>query len=427
MLGQRVESGSKANRVDEMSNPLLTTKLTIPPQRPKLVLRPRLMTMLDEALLQQHRLILVSAKAGSGKTTLISEWVHQQERPATWLALDVNDNDPRRFFAYLVAALQQVGLEISTAVLNQLEMDHLLQAESLMADLINEIVSNPLRCLFVLDDFHLINNEWIHRAIAFFIEYQPPEVALILVTRVDPPLPLARLRGRSQVSEIRTADLLFTPQESLQFLTGVMRLDLTAETVSTLEARTEGWIVRLQMAALSMHSREHEAELAGFVAAFSGTNRYILDYLMEEVLARQSPDVKDFLLGTSILERMCGPLCDALQLAKFIDGQAMLAQLERSNLFVVPLDNDRRWYRYHHLFADLLNSTLRQRRSTAEIRELHRRASSWHQGQGDLEEALVHAIAAQDYERAATMIDENIVHMLSRSEAPVAYSESILT
>jgi LuxR family maltose regulon positive regulatory protein len=404
-----------------MAAPLLTTKLYIPPPRPNLVSRPRLMERLNEGLRLRHRLTLVSAKAGSGKTMLVSEWLHQQERPATWLSLDANDNDPRRFFSYLIAALHQLDTKIGQATLNQLETPRLPQAEALVAELINDVATSSIPFLLVLDDYHLIHNEWIHQAVGFLAEHQPPEMHLVLITRVDPPLPLARMRGRGQVTEIRDHDVRFTVEEAAQFLNQVMELDLPAEAVSTLERRTEGWIAGLQMAAISMQGRKQDGDMTAFVEAFGGTNRYILDYLMEEVLNQQAPVIQGFLMDTSILERMCGALCDAVRFGEAAtrDSQAILARLERSNLFVMPLDDERRWYRYHHLFADLLQSTLGQCRSAEQIRELHRRASRWHQDAGSLEEAMIHAMAAQDFERAASMIEQNIASMLSRSEAPV--------
>jgi LuxR family maltose regulon positive regulatory protein len=417
-----------------MATPLLATKLFMPPPRPNLVPRPRLMARLAEAQRSRHQLILVSAKAGSGKTTLVSEWLHavgahrvaplqkagQASVQTAWLSLDANDNDPRRFCAYLVAALQKLEIPIGQAVLGQLESPQLPQAEAIVTELVNYVASSSIPSVLVLDDYHLIQGEWVHQAVGFLAEHYPPEMQLVLITRVDPPLPLARLRGRGLVTEIRDHDLRFTRGEADQYLNESMALDLPAEAISTLEWRTEGWIAGLQMAAISMQGRKQEGDLAAFVEAFRGTNRYILDYLMEEVLGQQPPAIHDFLIETSILERLCGDLCDALRSeAGAGDSQAILTQLERSNLFVMPLDDERRWYRYHHLFADLLSSTLGERRSAVEIRELHSRASRWHQGEGSLEEAMVHALAAGDYERAASMIDENIVSMLSRSEAPV--------
>ncbi len=420
-----------------MTTPLLMTKLYIPPPSPNLVLRPRLMARLGKALRLQHRLTLISAKAGSGKTTLVSEWLHQQERPATWLSLDANDNDPRRFFSYLVAALHRLDIKIGQVAPGQLETPRLPQPEALVAELINDVATSSIPFLLVLDDYHLIQNEWVHEAVGFLVEHQPVNMHLVLITRVDPPLPLARLRGRGQITEIRDHDLRFTAQEAAQFLNQVMELDLPAEAVSTLEWRTEGWIAGLQMAAISMQGRKRAGDLTAFIEAFGGTNRFILDYLMEEVLNQQGPAIQDFLIETSILDRMCGALCDAVRSGEAEshgslaeadvrhgetvthDSQAILAHLERSNLFVMPLDDERRWYRYHHLFADLLKSTPGQRRSAEQIRELHRRASLWHQGEGSLEEAMIHAMAAQDFERAASLIEENIVSMFSRSEVPV--------
>jgi LuxR family maltose regulon positive regulatory protein len=369
---------------------------------------------------------LVSAKAGTGKTTLVSAWVQHQERPAQWLSLDKSDSDPRRFLSYLLAALRQLGLQSKWG---PLEAPQLPPAESLATELINEMAGIARPCLLVLDDYHLIQDEWIHEAVGFLAEHQPPEMHLVLITRVDPPLPLARLRGRGLLTEIRDHDLRFTAEEAARFLQ-VMGLELSAEAISALERRTEGWIVGLQMAAISMRGRTRADELAAFLDAFGGTNRYVLDYLTEEVLSQQPPAIQDFLFETSILSRMCADLCDAVRFGEAEspgsptgtdarDSQAILAQLERTNLFVTPLDDERCWYRYHHLFADLVQSTLKQRRSVEDVRELHRRASRWHQSQGFLEEAMLHAMAAKDYERAASMIDENVVSLLSHSEAPV--------
>jgi LuxR family maltose regulon positive regulatory protein len=396
------------------------------------------MVKLEEALHRRCRLTLVSAKAGSGKTTLASEWLHQQKRPAAWLSLDANDNEPRRFFSYLVASLHQLGIKIDPSLLKPLEMGQLPPAEAFVVDLINEVATQSNHFLLILDDYHLIQSDWIHQAVGFLIEHQPPEMHLILLTRVDPPLSLARLRGRGQIAEIRGDLLRFVPEEATQFLNEVMNLDLPADAISTLEGRTEGWIVGLQMAAISMQNIKQEEDLSAFIEAFRGTNRFILDYLLEEVLSQQTPVIQEFLLNTSILERMCGSLCDAVlfngargsgdrteaqvNLAAGKDSQAILVQLERTNLFVVSLDAERRWYRYHHLFADLLQSSLRERRPDEDIRELHNRASRWFRREEHLEEAMIHALAAQDYDRAAAMIDENIVSMLSRSEGPVLLS-----
>ena len=400
-----------------MGTPLLTTKLFIPVQRSNLVNRLRLSVELDEAC-QDHRIILVSAKAGSGKTTLVSEWLQQQDRPAAWLSLDVNDNDPQRFFSYLFLALQSLQLQISPSLMSQMEASELPQIEAFVGQLINDLASAGTAFHLVLDDFHLIHHEWIHQALSYLVEHLPPnQQMIIIITRADPPLPLTRLRGRGQIAEIRDQDLRFSAQEAAQFFNDVMHLGLTQDAIAKLEGRTEGWITGLQMAAISMRGLDQSGDRTSFIETFGGTNRYILDYLMDEVMSRQSKSMRNFLLETSILERMCAPLCASL--TEFPDSQTILSQLEQENLFVVALDNERRWYRYHHLFADLLRSSLHEQYSAAKIDDLHRRAGLWHHQQGNLEEAMIHAMAGKDYTHAAQMIDENIASMLSRSEAPV--------
>ncbi len=295
-----------------MSTTLLRTKLYIPPQRPNLVPRPRLMGRLAAGLCQRHRLTLVSAKAGSGKTTLVSEWLHQQERPAAWLSLDANDNDPRRFFRYLVAALQTWDSEIGRGALAQLEAPELPQPEALVAELINDVAAGPTPFFLVLDDYHLIQNEWIHQAVGFLAEHQPPEMHPVLITRVDPPCRLPGCGAGARSPRSGTAICASRKAKSPSFSTG-MELDLPAEAVSALEGRTEGWIAGLQMAAISMQGHRQAGGRTAFIEAFGGTNRFILDYLMEEVLNQQPPAIQDFLIETSILERMCGDLCDAVR------------------------------------------------------------------------------------------------------------------
>lgn len=379
-----------------------------------MVFRPRLIGKLEEALNRQHRLTLISARAGSGKTTLASEWLHRQERPAIWLSLDAKDNDPRRFTRYLVETFRQLDIAIGQAGLSQSENPELPPADILMTGLINEIASHAVPFLFVLDDYHMIQSDWIHQAIGFLIEHQPPEMHLIITTRVDPPLSLAQLRVRGQLTEIKDRDLLFTAGEVVEFLNDMMELDLSPQAIATIERRTEGWAAGLQMAAISAQGHKQGGDLEAFIQAFGGTNRFILDYLMEEVLYQQSPAIQDFLMETSILEQMCGELCDAVHFgrATHAGSQATLVQLERTNLFVIPLDDERRWYRYHHLFADLLQSILRQHRSREQIDEIHRRASQWYQSDGLLAEAMSHILAARDFERAASMIDENIMKLV---------------
>ena len=407
-----------------MSLQHLKTKLTIPPQRPNLVLRSRLLKQLDEENLQ-HGLILVSARAGSGKTTLISEWAHRQKYPVAWLSLDAGDNDPNRFISYLAAALDRSGIPMSQSILTQLDPSTLPQVETLITELIDKITDNSTSIIIILDDYHLIQNEWVHDVLEFLIEHQPPELQLICITRIDPPLPLARLRVRNQLTEIRDSDLRFTTEEAIQFFNETMALDLPSESVASLDERAEGWIAGLQLAAISAKGHQQDGDLASFIRVYSGTNRYILDYLMEEVLRQQSQAIQDFLLETSILERMCGDLCDAVRIdgneevLQRNDSQKILEELEQKNLFVIPLDDERQWYRYHHLFADLLKSTLKQHKSKEQIRALHHRACQWHQREENLDETMSHAIDARDYEQAALMIDENIAGMYSRSEIPV--------
>jgi LuxR family maltose regulon positive regulatory protein len=401
----------------------LKTKLTIPPQRSNLVLRSRLLSQLDDEKKQQG-LILVSARAGSGKTTLISEWAHQQKCPVAWLSLDTSDNDLKRFASYLVAALDCAGISMDQSTPAQLDMSIWPQVEIFLSEIIAKITANSTSIIIILDDYHLIQNEWIHKAVEFLLEHQPPELLLFCITRIDPPLPLARLRARNQLTEIRDSDLRFTTEEAVQFFHETMALDLPSESVTILDERAEGWIAGLQLAAISAKSHQSDGNLDSFIQAFGGTNRFILDYLMEEVLRQQSQGIQDFLLETAILERMCGDLCDAFRLGENKedlqrkDSQEILEELEQRNLFVIPLDDERHWYRYHHLFSDLLKSTLKQHKSEEQIRALHHRACQWHQREGNLDEAMSHAMAAQDYEQAALMVDENIAGMYSRSEIP---------
>lgn len=402
----------------------LKTKLTIPPQRLNLVVRSRLLSQLNDGKKQQG-LILVSARAGSGKTTLVSEWAHQQKCPVAWLSLDTSDNDLKRFASYLVAVLDCARISMDQSTPAQLDMSIWPQVEIFLSEIIAKITANSTSIIIILDDYHLIQNEWIHKAVEFLLEHQPPELLLICITRIDPPLPLARLRARNQLTEIRDSDLRFTTEETVQFFHETMALDLPSESVTTLDERAEGWIAGLQLAAISAKGHQANGDLASFIQAFGGTNRFILDYLMEEVLRQQPQAIQDFLLETAILERMCGDLCDAVRLGENKedlqrkDSQKILEELEQRNLFVFPLDDERHWYRYHHLFTDLLRSTLKQHKSEDQIRTLHHRARQWHQREGNLEEAMSHAMAAQDYEQAALMIDENIAGMYSRSEIPV--------
>src|SRR5918992_5559943 len=389
-----------------MSTPILTTKLYIPPPQPKVVLRPRLIECLNEGL--DRKLSLISAPAGSGKTTLLSEWLAGRSQPAAWLSLDEGDNDPTRFLAYLVAALQTIAPNIGEGLLGALQSPQPPPTESVLTALLNEITRVPDKFVLVLDDYHVIDARPVGDALAFLIEHLPPRMHLVIATREDPNLPLARLRARGQLGELRAADLRFTPSEAAEFLEGVMGLSLSAEDIAALETRTEGWIAGLQLAALSM--RGHK-DATSFIKSFTGSHHFVLDYLVEEVLQQQSESIQTFLVRTSILERLCGPLCDAVVLDPEVSGQETLEFLEHANLFLVPLDNERRWYRYHHLFADLLRQRLHQSVASSTVDEgsnlaaLHIRASVWYEDNGLEVEAFQHAAAANDVERAERLIE----------------------
>ena len=332
-----------------MPTPVLVTKLYIPPPRPTVVPRPRLIARLHEGL--HRKMTLISAPAGFGKTTLVGAWVAGIERPVAWLSLDEGDNDPARFLAYLVAALRTIAATIGEGVLGALQSPQPPPTDVMLTALLNELTTIPDRSVLVLDDYHLIDAEPVDRALTFLLEHLPPQLHLVIATREDPQLPLARLRARGQLTELRAADLRFTGSEAAAFLNQVMGLTLSAEDIAALEDRTEGWIAGLQLAALSLQGSQ---DVAGFIRAFAGDHRYITDYLVDEVLQRQPEDVRHFLLQTAMLERLHGPLCDAVTGQE--EGTARLEALERGNFFVVPLDDTRRWYRYHHLFADVLSA-----------------------------------------------------------------------
>ena len=391
-----------------MDTPLLTTKLYIPPVRPELISRSRLIERLNEGL--HRKLTLVSAPAGFGKTTLLSEWVRDCGRPVAWVSLDESDNDLTRYMTYFVAALQTIEVDIGQGLLSAFQAPKPPPIESVLTGLLNEIAAVPEQFALVLDDYHVIEAQPIHDALTFLLDHLPPQMHLVIATRVDPPLPIARLRGRGQLTELRTTDLRFTLDEVAEFLNQVMGLELSVEDVTALASRTEGWIAGLQMAAVSMQGRE---DIAGFVRAFTGSSRYILDYLVEEVLQRQTDSVQAFLLQTAILDRLTGPLCDALTGQD--DGQATLDRMERSNLFIVPLGEERRWYRYHHLFAELLLQRLHEAYPD-QVPILHRRASEWYEQNGLAAAAIDHALSAGDLERAAYLIEQAAEPTLMRSE-----------
>ena len=390
--------------------PLLSTKFYIPPTRSKIVTRPRLIERLNAGL--DHKLTLISAPAGFGKTTLVSEWVEELRTDAAdgngtvariaWLSLDAGDNDLTRFLIYTIAALQSAEAGLAQGTLQSLQSPQPPPAEAVLTRLINAVAPVPDPVILVFDDYQAIETPSVHHALTFLLEHLPPRLHLVLVSRVDPQLPLSRLRARDQLTELRATDLRFTATEAAAFLNQVMGLNLSSEDIAELETRTEGWIAGLQLAALSM--RRH-GDRAGFIKSFTGGHRLVLDFLMEEVLGQQSESIQNFLLQTSILDRMTGSLCDALTGQE--NGHQILEMLDRANLFIVPLDNERHWYRYHHLFADLLRQRLyhTQPQKTA---TLHSLACSWYEQQGLIDEAIEHALQSKNYERATQMINNHI-------------------
>ena len=397
-----------------MAGPLLETKLHVPRWRRDLVARPRLSDRLSRGA--ESALTLVSAPAGFGKTTLLAEWLAiaaADGRAVAWLSLDPRDNDPALFWTYLVAALKTAAPGAGAGALSLLQPPE-PPGEAGLVTLLNDLDAISDDVVLVLDDYHVIDARDVQDGMAFLLEHLPSQIHLVIGSRADPVLPLARLRGRGELVEIRAADLRFTPGEAAAYLNGAMGLVLTAADVAALEGRTEGWIAALQLAALSMQGRQ---DTATFIAGFAGDDRYIVDFLAEEVLQRQPGHVQQFLLQTSILDRLCGPLCDAVTGQD--GGKAKLAALERGNLFLVPLDDRRRWYRYHQLFADVLHARLRDEQPD-EVPGLHRRASGWHEQNGEPSEAIRHALAAGDFERAAGLVELAIPAMLrSRQEAAV--------
>jgi len=385
------------------AGPLLQTKLYIPKLRHGQVERPRLLERLSRGA--ESKLTLVSAPAGFGKTTLLAEWLEGAASDGistAWLSLDPGDSQATTFWSYVIAALQTVAPGFGANSLSLLRQPQPPAIEAILATLVNELSETSHQIIFVLDDYHAIDARDVDQGMAFLLDHLPRHVHVVIATRADPAFPLARLRGRAELAEIRAADLRFTPDEALAYLNEVMGLNLTASDVSALEERTEGWIAALQLAALSLQGRD---DVAGFIAGFAGDDRYIVDYLVEEVLHRQPEEVRSFLLDTSILDRLTGPLCDAVTGQS--GGKAMLEALDRANLFLVPLDDRRQWYRYHHLFADVLMARLKDEQPDR-VPELHRRASDWYEHNGDRSEAIRHALAGEDFDRAASLIESAV-------------------
>jgi len=400
-----------------MAMMLLQTKLFRPPLRPSLVQRFQLIARLNDSLLDANhhftrRLTLVAAPAGFGKTTLVASWLDHlaSQMPSAWLSLDEEDNDVARFLSYLLAALDTLDLKITEGAWALLSSPQPPRAEVILTLLINDVTSLSFPFLLVLDDYHAITAQPIQQALAFLLEHMPPQMHLVIMTRVEPPLPLTLLRGRGQLNELREADLRFTIEEADAFLKQIAGQDVSAAELAALTQRTEGWVAGLQMAALSMRGRE---DVPAFIDDLTGSHAYIADYLTREVLNQQPEELRRFLLQTSILKRLSGPLCEAVTGQP--GGQWMLEALAEANLFLIALDDERRWFRYHHLFADLLGQRQSQEHAS-ETDDLHRRASAWFETNGYADEAIRHAKKAQDYERVADLIEAAAEATLMRSE-----------
>lgn len=399
-----------------MSVDLLKTKLYVPRLRPSLIARPHLIERLNQALVS--KLTLISAPAGYGKTTLITEWIEQIQTKSAhaldksevaticWLSLDEDDSQPQQFFRYLAETIRPLS-NVQSSLTQHLQSPQPIPAKQLMAALVNDVTPVSTPFYIMLDDYHAIESIDIDQAMAFLLEHMPPQMTLVITSRADPGFPISRLRARGDLLELRADDLRFTETEAAHFLQQSMNLALSPHQIAALEKRTEGWIAGLQMAALSMQNRD---DMARFIDGFTGSHRFIMDYLLEEVLNQQSAEVKDFLMETAVLDRLCADLCDAVRQAPS-PSQEILEQLETHNLFLIPLDNERHWYRYHHLFADLLRQRLQQQQPEL-VPQLHQRASDWYAANGHSNEAIRHALAANDFERAARHMELawNIIH-----------------
>src|SRR5262245_17407819 len=391
-------------------NALLATKLHVPRPQPGFVPRPRLVQALGDGL--ARGVVLVCAPAGFGKTALLAEWADGGRYPLVWLGLDRGDSDPARFWRYVLAALDRVRPGLAGRMGPLLGPPAPRSFEGLVTALINELAADPGpdQVMLVLDDYQLIDSEQVHESLAFLLENLPPGLHLVLASRTDPPLPLARQRGRGQLAELRAAELRFTGQEAAALLADAAGPELSPAAVAALVARTEGWAAGLQLAGLSL--RGH-ADAAGFVAGFSGSHRFVLDYLTDEVLERQDGQTGAFLLETSVLDRRSGELCNAV--TGRAGGQAMLEQVEGAGLFLVPLDEERGWWRYHHLFADLLRARL-QRDQPGRVPELHRAAAAWSDQHDLADDAIRHALAAGDAAWAARLIERHVDALMFHNE-----------
>ncbi len=421
-----------------MAIPLLQTKLYTPRPRPSLVPRPRLLEKLDCVL--ERKLTLISAPAGFGKTTLLSEWIEHQDLrrrrqrqkqtapQIAWLSLDTNDNNPARFLFYFVSALQNLGVLSTDEFLPAFQDFQISSINEIWEVLASQIAACPGQILLVFDDYHVIESPTIHEGITFMLEQMPPCMHLVITSRADPPLPLSRLRVRGELAELRADDLRFNPEETTAFLDMWIGEKLSAADREELEARTEGWVAGLQLAALALQKMAekndgNEEGLSAFVQRLSGSSRFIMDYLVEEVLQRLPEDWRSFLLQTSILEQLTAPLCDAV--TQRHDSQGILDELEKANLFLFPLDDQRVWYRYHHLFAELLRSIMQADQPTR-IPELHYQASAWYESRNMVTEAIQHALKVPDFDEAARLMEKVALDTVRRGDVMTLQNWSAL-
>lgn len=395
-----------------MKDSLLLTKLYIPQPDPRIVFRPQLIERMNEGLARGCKLTLISAPVGYGKTTLVSSWLSSQNNPVAWLSLDAEDDDTLRFWIYVVAALQTIQPDLGQTALTALQMAQMPPIENILSDLINQITTLSDEMILVLDDYHLLESSRLHQDLNFLLDHLPPNMHLVFITREDPPLPLAQMRAKGEIVELRARDLRFTLEESAQFLNHRMKLDLRPDEITALSQRTEGWAAGLQMAALSLHELD---DAHTFIEAFAGDNRYVADYLITEVLDRQPDHIHQFLLHTAIVDRFTPSLCDALIGDDSRQSGKIIEQIEALGLFVIPLDHVRQWYRYHQLFADLLRYRLRQD-DPSKFSELNRTASRWFQNHRLLEEAVKYAVVGEDYEYVAELIEKSGLAMIGRSQ-----------
>ncbi len=400
------------NGFEPMKDSLLLTKLYIPSPNPRVVHRPHLMARMDVGLASGCKLTLLSAPVGYGKTTLVSDWLSTLKNPIAWLSLDPEDDEPLRFWIYVIAALQTIQPELGQAAFTALQTAQMPPIKNILSDLINQIATLSDKIILVLDDYHLIETVEIHQSLNFLLDHLPPLMHLVIITREDPPLPLPQMRAKGQISELRANDLHFTVEESAQFLNRRMNLNLQPEEIAALEQRTEGWVAGLQMAALSLHELD---DAAVFIEAFAGDNRYVADYLISEVLDRQPDHIRDFLLQTAIVDRFTPALCAALMGDDTLQSGRIIAQIEALGLFVIPLDHVRQWYRYHQLFTDLLRYRLRQD-DPSKFVALNRIASRWYQQQGLVEEAVKYGLVGGEHDHVAELIERSGLAMIGRGQ-----------